>query len=383
LSFEVAQVDPNTDLTGTNLTYMFWPGFSPEAEHLFQQSWPMRLIVFDERVWDDAADLWYNASYNIDEFTYQSIDDLQDRWDWDHDGNSQSRIYVKNNAITTLVPGSYPRYWRKNSTGLIDSVTSLKIRYSTPPANATFIVDLLARFFNKSNMAEGRINFNTANSTFEIRADLLIIKSGATWTPATLSIAASEFPANTDRWLRFIVAGNTFKTEFWKTNPALGGAASFSTGLMTITGVAAGWIGAGVKGPVGFMANIPKWVSIDDHTVEISDYNDTAFIAHNMGNFRAQPVIELTGPYTNTIITNERNGEQISIPAAIPSGETWVLDIEARRMYRKSDGANRFSYLDINSDWMELEPGENPISLATSGAGAASAISIDFHHTVM
>jgi hypothetical protein len=52
-------------------------------------------------------------------------------------------------------------------------------------------------------------------------------------------------------------------------------------------------------------------------------------------------------------------------------------------MYRQSDEANRFQYLDVNSDWMEFEPGENPIRLTATGMTATSQLLINFRHTVM
>jgi tail protein len=179
--------------------------------------------------------------------------------------------------------------------------------------------------------------------------------------------------------------GNTFTVEFWTTDPALGGAAA-RTRSGTVTGAMIAKLGAGTKGRVGLISEslIPS-AYIDDFAVAQSTFNDKALLITNNGNFRAQPVIELSGPLTNVVLTNEANDEQIALVAGttIPNGETWVLDIAERRMYRASDQANRFKYLDANSDWMELEPGENSIDMSATGTAVASQVNFDFHHTVM
>jgi hypothetical protein len=172
--------------------------------------------------------------------------------------------------------------------------------------------------------------------------------------------------------------------QFWTTDPALGGS-PLRTQNGTLTGAAAAKMGAGVKGRVGLFntSAVPSFF-MDDYLIsQTAAFNDTVIDVTNLGNFRAQPVITLNGPLTNLQLTNEANDEWMSIPTTIPNGEVWILDIENRRMYRESDMANRFQYLDANSDWMELEPGENPISASVTGMAAASQIGIDFHHTVM
>jgi hypothetical protein len=113
-------------------------------------------------------------------------------------------------------------------------------------------------------------------------------------------------------------------------------------------------------------------------------FDAIAYNIVNNGNFRAQPDIELTGPIaTGLKIINEANNEQIMLTAPIPAGEKWVISIEQRRMYRDSDDANRFQYLDVNSDWMELEPDTNPIHVIAAGLTGASQVVMFWRHTVM
>jgi phage-related protein len=136
-------------------------------------------------------------------------------------------------------------------------------------------------------------------------------------------------------------------------------------------------------------ASNPRFVSTIRNRSNIvfnaATFNALGFTAVNEGNFWAQPRIELTGPIgAGLAITNEASGDQIVLTGAIPSGEKWVLDIAQRRMFRESDEANRFLYLDVNSDWMELAPGDNPILIVASGLTAdVSQVTFYFYHTTI
>lgn len=113
-------------------------------------------------------------------------------------------------------------------------------------------------------------------------------------------------------------------------------------------------------------------------------FDGIVFNVDNLGNFRAQPDIELTGPIaTGLKIINEANNETIMLTAPVPTGEKWIISIENQRMYRDSDNANRFQYLDTNSDWTELEPDRNPIHVIAAGLTGASQIVMYWRHTVM
>lgn len=103
----------------------------------------------------------------------------------------------------------------------------------------------------------------------------------------------------------------------------------------------------------------------------------------NNGNFNAQPNMEFQGPFTTLAVTNESNPQRVALTAAIPAGEVWRVESSARRMYRRSDNANRFQYLDVNSDWMELRPGTNSIRVTATGLTAASRVTFYHRHTYM
>jgi len=381
-------VDPASGVTDSFKEYEVWR-LTPEQSALFEQEWPMQLIVFDQQYVDTGnirQDTW-----RFDEMTYQSVTDLAE---WDFILNTggilngsaasywKSGVYTKNNRLYQLWEGTVFML-RNDLPSLVgDGVITHKLRYDDPIGSLGIGFGIIGKYIDSNTFIYAGLNiYSATNMTIYIATNNSV--AGAGGFMQFLDFPKTDFPEDTDRWLRLIMNGNTFTVEFWTTDPALGGAAA-RTKSGTLTGAAIPKLGTGVKGRVGLTIGgvIPSFY-IDDYTVAQVSFDDTAIFVNNYGNFRAQPVIELTGPLTNPVLVNDANDERISIPTTIPNGESWIIDIAERRMYRESDQANRFQYLDANSDWMELEPGENPINVTATGTSAASQVNIDFHHTVM
>lgn len=129
-----------------------------------------------------------------------------------------------------------------------------------------------------------------------------------------------------------------------------------------------------------FVSSLEQW---HEANFPGATYDAIAYTLLNEGNFEAQPRIELIGPLTTLTLTNETNSDQIVLTGAVPTGETWVLDPQYRRIYRKSDGANRFVYLSVNSDWLLLDPGNNNIRVTATGLTAASRVVFYHRNTYM
>jgi hypothetical protein len=129
-----------------------------------------------------------------------------------------------------------------------------------------------------------------------------------------------------------------------------------------------------------FLSSLRDW---HEKTFPGSSYDAIGLTPLNKGNFDAEPEIEITGPISTLTLINEANDDWMRLTGAVPGGETWVINTASRRMYRKSDNAGRFQYLDVNSDWMTLEPGINNIRVTATGLTAASKISTFHHQTVM
>jgi hypothetical protein len=138
-------------------------------------------------------------------------------------------------------------------------------------------------------------------------------------------------------------------------------------------------------------ASNPRFInavrSVAEFTQAGSSFNNIALVLYNRGNFEAQTTIELTGPMTNPVVYNEDNGTAAIITGTIPTGETWVLENvgPAKRMYRKSDVSNRFTYLDATSGWLLLDPNndQNHIRFTATGLAAGWNLKVIHRHTYM
>jgi hypothetical protein len=138
-------------------------------------------------------------------------------------------------------------------------------------------------------------------------------------------------------------------------------------------------------------ASNPRFVGavrlVNEFTQAVASYNNIAMVLQNKGNFEAQTTIELTGPMTNPVVYNEDNGTVSAVTGTIPAGETWVLEQEgpAKRMYRKSDGANRFTYLAATSSWLLLAPNLvlNHLRFTASGLATGWNLKVVYRNTFM
>lgn len=100
----------------------------------------------------------------------------------------------------------------------------------------------------------------------------------------------------------------------------------------------------------------------------------------NIGNYVALPKIIFGGPMTNPQLTNNENGQTIQIAATIPTGESWIFDVD-ERSFVDGTGANKFSKLNINSDWLSLDSGDNELTLTFTGGSGATSIALSYRHT--
>lgn len=136
-------------------------------------------------------------------------------------------------------------------------------------------------------------------------------------------------------------------------------------------------------------ASNPRFVSsVSDYHVwnytGTAVFDNIAFNSVNKGNFEAQPVIELTGPMVTAQLVNELNGNMLLFNAPIPVGETWVVDMSVPRVYRKSDHANRFNFVDKTStDFLYDTDSPNPIRFTATGLTTDSKIESWSPHTYM
>lgn len=90
----------------------------------------------------------------------------------------------------------------------------------------------------------------------------------------------------------------------------------------------------------------------------------------NEGSLATWPVITLTGPLTNIVLTNETTGKTLTITYTLALGETLVIDFNAKTVLLNGT-ASRYSAK--SGLWWQLVPGSNTIRMtANSGAGSGS-----------
>lgn len=119
--------------------------------------------------------------------------------------------------------------------------------------------------------------------------------------------------------------------------------------------------------------------------VGASTLNATAVIQY-AGTFRANPIINITGPITDLKIVNSTTGKKIQFSGTIPSGQTWVVDTRQDRQTVLYGTTNKISTLTDDSDLsFAIEPkptvanGENVITVTGTSGTSATQISLQYN----
>lgn len=90
-----------------------------------------------------------------------------------------------------------------------------------------------------------------------------------------------------------------------------------------------------------------------------------AGIASNEGDFSTLPIITISGPSTNPLITNTTTGESIQVMKTLIAGQVLVLDFPAKTV--KLDGVSVYDSLGSGFSWFPLRPGDNAITVSGGG----------------
>jgi hypothetical protein len=135
-------------------------------------------------------------------------------------------------------------------------------------------------------------------------------------------------------------------------------------------------------------ASNPRFKSVvrryNSITFSGATYDAIGYTVVNTGNFMAEPYIEFTGPMTAPQLYNELNNNVLKMIGNIPAGEVWVYDATGPAFYRKSDKADRWSYMDPTSTEFLYEWSQpNPVRFTASGLTAASLVTSWSNDTFM
>lgn len=150
---------------------------------------------------------------------------------------------------------------------------------------------------------------------------------------------------------------------------------------------------------IDLIAPDPYWKSIDnldqsltawigkfefpvEFPVQFGERADRATII-NVGDEKTPVIIEFTGPATNPIVTNETTGESIKVNRVINSGD--VLEVNTafgnktvEIISPNGSRTNVFNYIDLDSEFFQLIPGENVVSFSSDDADKAGSVSIQY-----
>ena len=132
-------------------------------------------------------------------------------------------------------------------------------------------------------------------------------------------------------------------------------------------------VGYVARGVVGFHSVDPRWYSttLDSTSVGVTTasggltFNAAAplvfgavgdsgsFDCQNLGNYPTYPTFTITGPITNPSIENQQRSKTLSFTGSLASGETLVIDTQARTVLLNGT-ASRYSWLDDPTKWFSL-----------------------------
>ena len=84
--------------------------------------------------------------------------------------------------------------------------------------------------------------------------------------------------------------------------------------------------------------------------------------AENSGDVQTPVRISFSGPATNPSVTNETTGEVIIVNRELEAGDELLITTAFGEKYVKINGVNAFHYIDLDSSFWSLIPGENILS---------------------
>lgn len=104
---------------------------------------------------------------------------------------------------------------------------------------------------------------------------------------------------------------------------------------------------------------------------------------YNTGDIPAPVRIDIQGPVSNPQITNKTNGQWLRVNRSIAADEILHIDTTQGQkrveIYRGSHVYPAFGYLDHDSDWIQLEVGENEIEHIADAGDRKSLVAVTWN----
>lgn len=117
-------------------------------------------------------------------------------------------------------------------------------------------------------------------------------------------------------------------------------------------------------GAVEFFCADPRiyaW-TVDSTTITLAGVASNSGTVTNAGSFANQPTLEITGPATNPRVANAADSNRsIKLDGILASGDTLIIDLRTKTV--TINGVNRFDMVRSDSQWWQLLPGANSITM--------------------
>ena len=78
----------------------------------------------------------------------------------------------------------------------------------------------------------------------------------------------------------------------------------------------------------------------------------------------AEFTLTLTGSGTSIVLTNTTTGEALTVTDTFSSGQVIKIDTRTGQKMVKRNGNNIMSFVDLSSEWITLQPGNNAITIS-------------------
>ncbi len=98
--------------------------------------------------------------------------------------------------------------------------------------------------------------------------------------------------------------------------------------------------------------------------------------ATNDGDVSTPVEIEFKGPAINPTVTNETTGEFILVNRELGEGDVLTVSTTFGEKYVRINGENAFHYIDLDSTFWQLVPGENILSYASNNDSINTKVTV-------
>lgn len=100
--------------------------------------------------------------------------------------------------------------------------------------------------------------------------------------------------------------------------------------------------------------------------------------AVNSGDVDTPVKIEFTGPATNPSVTNESTGEVIKVNRELGEGDVLSICTSFGKKYVRINGENAFHYIDLDSSFWSLVPGENILNYKSNNDSINTRVKVSW-----